>query len=135
METLIPFLMFCGEQHGKAEEAMRYYCSIFEDSDVVMIDRYGPDDAGPQGTVRTAELRLGGHPIRVIDSAAPHGFTFTPAISLWIDCTSEEELRRVATALSDDGSFLMPVGAYGFSDLFCWIADRFGVTWQLNLPA
>jgi predicted 3-demethylubiquinone-9 3-methyltransferase (glyoxalase superfamily) len=61
-------------------------------------------------------------------------FTFTPAISLWVDCTTREELERAATLLAEDGAMLMPLGNYGFSSYFCWVADRFGVTWQLNLP-
>ena len=132
--SLIPFLMFCGDQHGRAEEAMGLYCSIFDDSRIVAIDRYGPGDSETEGTVRSAEFQIGGHTIRAIDSAFPHEFTFTPAISLWVDCVSRAELQRLAAALAEGGAMLMPVGAYGFSDLFCWVADRFGVTWQLNLP-
>src|SRR5206468_4180907 len=51
VRALTPFLMFCGDQHGKAEEAIRWYCSIFDDSRVVSIDHYGPGDAEPEGTV------------------------------------------------------------------------------------
>lgn len=126
--------MFCGEQHGKAEAAIRFYCSVFDDAALVSIDRYGPDEAGPEGTVRVAELEIGGHRLKAIDSAGPHRFTFTPAISLWIDCSSRSELERLAAALADRGTFLMPVDDYGFSELFAWVADQFGVTWQLNLP-
>jgi predicted 3-demethylubiquinone-9 3-methyltransferase (glyoxalase superfamily) len=133
MDALIPFLMFCGDQHGKAEEAMRHYCSIFEGSRIVEMDTYGPEGPDPEGTVRVATFELGGQRIRAIDSAAPHQFGFTPAISLWIECSSAEELDRAAGALADGGQFLMPVGDYGFSPRFCWVADRYGVTWQLNL--
>jgi predicted 3-demethylubiquinone-9 3-methyltransferase (glyoxalase superfamily) len=99
----------------------------------VSIDRYGEDDADPEGTVRVAEFELGGRTIKAIDSAGAHEFTFTPAISLWVDCSSRDELERVAAALGEGGAMLMPVDNYGFSELFCWVADRFGVTWQLNL--
>ena len=133
MQALIPFLMFCGTQHGKAEEAIRWYCSIFDDSRIVKIDHYGPGQVEPEGTVRVAEFEIGGSTIRAIDSAGPHNFTFTPAISLWVDCTSREELERIAASLVEGGTMLMPLGSYGFSELFCWIADPFGVTWQLNL--
>jgi predicted 3-demethylubiquinone-9 3-methyltransferase (glyoxalase superfamily) len=133
MQTLIPFLMFCGAQHGMAEEAIELYCSIFDDSRIVTIERYGPDEVEPEGTVRLAEFEIGGHPVRAIDSGGPHEFTFTPAISLWVDCSSRGELERVAAAFAVGGAMLMPVGSYGFSELFCWVADRYGVTWQLNL--
>ena len=131
---LVPFLMLCGDQQGKAEEAMQLYCSLFEGSRVVMIDRYGPDHAEPEGTVRVAEFELNGHRVRAIDSAGPHDFTFTPAISLWVDCTSPAEFERVATALAAGGTMLMPPDSYGFSTKFCWVADRYCVTWQLNVP-
>ena len=57
----MPFLMFCGEQHGKAEAAIGFYCSIFEDARVVSIDRYGSGDTEPEGTVRVAEFEISGH--------------------------------------------------------------------------
>ena len=132
MRSLSPFLMFCGDQYGKAAEAIELYTSLFEGSRIVSIDRYGPDESEPEGTVRVAEFELAGHTVKAIDSAAPHQFTFTPAISLWVDCSSRGELERCAAALGDRGTMLMPIGNYGFSELFCWVADRYGVTWQLN---
>ena len=133
MRDLHPFLMFCGDQAGRAEEAVNLYCSIFPDSRVLDIARYGPDEGQPEGSVRTAAFQLGGYRLTAIDSHAPHAFTFTPAVSLWVECSSADELDRVAAALAEDGMFLMPVGNYGFSTRFGWVADRFGVTWQLNL--
>ncbi len=76
---------------------------------------------------------IGGNPVRAIDSGGPHEFTFTPAVLLWVDCSSRAELERVATGLAVDGSMLMPLGDYAFSELFCWVADRYGVTRQLDL--
>ena len=61
-------------------------------------------------------------------------FTFTPAFSLFVDCESEAVLRQIHAALSDGGKELMPLGDYGFSREFAWVEDRFGVSWQLNLP-
>lgn len=133
MRDLVPFLMFCNDQHGKAEEAVNWYCSIFPDSRIVRMDRYGPGDAQPEGTVRTATFELGGKPVMAIDSAADHRFTFTPTISLRVECGSAEEIKRLSAALTEDGAELMPLGHYGFSEQFCWVADRYGVTWQLNL--
>lgn len=133
MRDLVPFLMFCGDQHGKAEEAITFYCGIFPDSRVVRIDRYGPDEDQPAGTVRVASFELGGRPLRAIDSAAPHGFTFTPAISMFVECSTADEIERLSAGLLEGGVALMPLGDYGFSERFCWVADRYGVTWQLNL--
>lgn len=125
--------MFCGEQHGKAEEAVNWYCTIFENSRIVAIDRYGPGESDPEGTVRVATFEVGGHRMMAIDSAAPHAFTFTPAMSLWLECSSRDEIERLSKVLSADGAMLMPLGDYGFSEQFCWVQDRYGVTWQLNL--
>ena len=133
MRDLSPFLMFCGDQAGRAEEAVNRYCTIFPDSRVLSLDRYGPGEPGREGTVRTAVFELGGRRVMAIDSDGPHAFTFTPAISIWVDCSSEEELDKLSGSLGEGGSFLMPVGDYGFSRRFCWVADRYGVTWQLNL--
>ena len=62
-----------------------------------------------------------------------HTFSFTPAFSFFVDCASEEEIRRVYAALAAGGAELMPLGEYGFSRKFGWINDRYGVSWQLNL--
>jgi predicted 3-demethylubiquinone-9 3-methyltransferase (glyoxalase superfamily) len=133
VRDLVPFLMFCGDQHGRAEEAIGFYCSVFPDSRVVALTRYGAGEDQPEGTVEVASFELGGRPVMAIDSAAPHQFTFTPAISMYVECTSDEEIEGLSTALLDGGSALMPLGDYGFSKRFCWVADRYGVTWQLNL--
>lgn len=133
MRDLHPFLMFCGDQAGRAEEAVNSYCAIFPDSRILSLTRYGPGEGEPEGTVRTAAFELGGRLMTAIDSSGPHAFTFTPAISIWVDCSAAEELDGIASQLAEGGSFLMPVGDYGFSSRFGWVADRFGVTWQLNL--
>ncbi len=67
------------------------------------------------------------------DSAPPHAFGFTPAISLWVECSSREEMDNACASLVEGGSFLMPPDAYGFRTRFAWVADRYGVTWQLSL--
>ena len=69
-----------------------------------------------------------------IDSAVSHGFTFTPSMSIFVDCGSAAELERAFAALAAGGAVLMPLENYGFSTRFGWVNDRFGVSWQLNLP-
>jgi predicted 3-demethylubiquinone-9 3-methyltransferase (glyoxalase superfamily) len=59
---------------------------------------------------------------------------FTPAVSIHIDCEDLQEIGRLFTALSETGEVLMPLDNYGFSEKFGWVSDRFGVSWQLNLP-
>ncbi|MBZ5582115.1 MAG: VOC family protein [Acidobacteriia bacterium] len=118
---------------GQAEEAMNFYVSLFPGGEVTDIARYGPGEAGAEGTIFKAAFSVGGLSVLCIDSPVKHEFGFTPAISLFVDCRSEDEIRRLAAALSEGGAELMPLGEYGFSRQFAWVADRFGVSWQLNL--
>jgi len=124
-----PFLMF----EGKAEEAMNFYVSLFPGAKVLHVDRYGKGEPGPEGSVKKAELTLGDQTVLCTDSFVKHAFTFTPAFSLFVECDSEETVRRLSSALSEGGAELMPLGEYGFSRKFAWVNDRFGVSWQLNL--
>lgn len=123
------FFMF----EGKAEEAMNFYTSIFDNSEILSISRYGANEAGPEGTVLHATFSLNGQEFMCIDSFVKHDFSFTPSISLYVTCDTEEEIDRAFEKLSQDGSVLMPLAAYPFSEKFAWVADKFGVTWQLTL--
>jgi predicted 3-demethylubiquinone-9 3-methyltransferase (glyoxalase superfamily) len=123
-----PFLMF----EGKAEEAMNFYVSLLPHGEIIDVVRYGPGQAGVEGSIMKATFSIAGQSVMCIDSPVKHGFTFTPAFSLFVDCDSGDEVRRLAAALSDGGGVLMPVGNYGFSRLFAWVSDRYGVSWQLN---
>jgi predicted 3-demethylubiquinone-9 3-methyltransferase (glyoxalase superfamily) len=123
------FLMF----EGNAEKAMNFYISLFKGSQIHRIERYGPAEQGAEGSVKKADFTLGGHALSCIDSPIQHGFTFTPSISLFVDCEDEAELDRAFSQLSAGGGVLMPLGNYGFSTKFGWVNDRFGVSWQLNL--
>ncbi|HEY8207581.1 MAG TPA: VOC family protein [Myxococcaceae bacterium] len=128
--TAKPFLMFQGKV---AEEAMRFYVSLFPDGEILEISRYGPGQPGPEGTVMRATFRVAGQVVICSDSFVKHDFTFTPSVSLFVECESEEQLKVLAQKLSENGQTFMPLGNYGFSRQFAWCADRFGVSWQLNL--
>jgi predicted 3-demethylubiquinone-9 3-methyltransferase (glyoxalase superfamily) len=129
-QSIRPFLMF---QNQDAEAAMTFYVSLFPDGEILDIERYGATGPGPEGTVIRARFRVGGQDIFVSDSFVKHGFGFTPASSLFVDCVSEEEIARLSAALADGGAVLMPLGDYGFSRRFAWVNDRYGVSWQINL--
>lgn len=120
-------------QEGNAEEAMNYYTSIIEDSQITSIVRYGADDSGDEGTVMQATFTIKGQEFMCIDSNVKHQFSFTPSFSLFVTCSTEEELDGLYQKLAEGGEELMPLGDYGFSKKFGWINDRFGVSWQLNL--
>ncbi|WP_306117801.1 MULTISPECIES: VOC family protein [unclassified Roseitalea] len=124
------FLMFAGD----AEAALDLYGSLFDDMRIVRLDRYGPGEGGNEGLVRRAEWTLGGQNFMAIDSTVDHGFTFTPAASIFVNCTDDEEITQVFEGLSEGGQVLMALDSYPFSRRFAWVADRYGVSWQLNLP-
>ena len=125
-----PFLMF----QGKAEEAMTFYVSHLPRSRMIDIVRYGSNEAGPEGSVKKATFSIDGQMLMCTDSVVQHGFGFTPALSLFVDCDSEDDIGRLATVLSEGGAVHMPLGNYAFSRKFAWVNDRYGVSWQLNLP-
>lgn len=122
------FLMF----EGKAEEAMNLYVSLFPGSEIKSVERYGAGEDGVEGSMKRTDFTVAGHALVCIDSPIEHGFTFTPAVSLFINCESEAELDEAFGKLSVDGQLLMPPGNYGFSKKFVWLSDRYGVSWQLN---
>ena len=125
-----PFLMF----EGKAQEAMDLYVSLFPDARVESVRDTGAGEPGPEGSIKVASFSLAGQRVMCIDSPAKHAFSFTPSFSFFVDCDSEADLRRFASALGEGGGVMMPVDNYGFSALFTWLSDRYGVSWQLNLP-
>lgn len=131
MSTMQPFLMFQG---GHAETAMDLYVSLFDDGEVLDVTRWQPGEPGPEGRIKLARFRAAGQSVLASDSAVKHGFDFTPSWSFFVDCTSAEEQERLFAALSDGGAVMMALGDYGFSKRFGWVADRFGVSWQINLP-
>ena len=128
-QKITTFLMF----EGRAEEAMTFYRSLFADAEVLSLTKYGPEGPGAEGSVTHAIFRLAGQEFMCIDSAVKHGFGFTPAVSLYVNCADEAEIDRLYAALSDGGGVLMALGNHGFSTKFGWVNDRFGVSWQLNL--
>lgn len=121
-------------QDGNAEEAMKYYTSIIEDSSIKSITRYGANEAGEEGTVMQAIFSLKEQEFMCIDSNVTHAFTFTPSFSIYLTCDSEQEIDALYEKLMLNGQALMPLGDYGFSKKFGWVNDQFGVSWQLNLP-
>jgi predicted 3-demethylubiquinone-9 3-methyltransferase (glyoxalase superfamily) len=127
---ITPFLMF----QGAAEEAMNAYVAAIPGSSITSIERYGPEGPGKAGTVKRATLKLLGLEVQCIDSPVAHAFTFTPASSLFVDFDDRAAFDAAFEKLGESGQLLMPPANYGFSTWFAWVQDRFGVSWQLNLP-
>ncbi|MGE0282220.1 MAG: VOC family protein [Rhizobiaceae bacterium] len=131
MPTMRPFLMF---QKGDAEAAMTLYISLFDDGEIIDTVRWQTGEPGKEGSIKLAKFRAAGQTVFVSDSPVKHAFEFTPSSSFFVDCGSKEELERLFAALGDGGAILMPPDNYGFSQRFGWVNDRFGVSWQINLP-
>jgi predicted 3-demethylubiquinone-9 3-methyltransferase (glyoxalase superfamily) len=119
---------------GRAEEAMQLYTSLFEDGRILELVRRPSQGNEAEGLVLRALFTIAGQTIYCSDSDVQHAFTFTPATSLFVDFDTEQDLVRVLEALSEGGVLLMELANYGFSQQFAWVNDRFGVSWQLNLP-
>lgn len=118
---------------GSARQAMSLYQDVFDAFDVKDLQTYGETDGEMAGKVRTARVSFAGHDLMIIDSPPVHDFTFTPAVSLFVDFDDKLGLESAFAALSEDGEVLMPLDDYGFSPEFGWVKDRFGMSWQLNL--
>ncbi len=127
MNKITPSLWF----DNNVEEAIEFYSTIFEDSEVLSVNRYGEGGPGPAGSVLVASFRLNGQEFIAINGG-PH-FTFNPAISFFVGCETEQKLEDLWASLSEGGSVLMELGSYPFSEKYGWIQDRFGVPWQLIL--
>ena len=115
MQKITPFLWF----DGKAEEAMNFYTSIFMNSKKGHITRYGEAGPGPKGTVMSAIFELDGQEFFALNGG-PH-FTFSPAISFFVTCETQQEVDEYWEKLS----------AGGEQQRCGWLKDKFGVTWQI----
>ena len=115
MQKITPFLWF----DGKAEEAMNFYISIFKNSRVVSVTRYGEAGPGPKGTVMSATFQLEGQDFFALNGGPQ--FTFTPAISMFVTCESQQEVDELWDELSTGGE----------KDRCGWLRDRYGLSWQI----
>jgi predicted 3-demethylubiquinone-9 3-methyltransferase (glyoxalase superfamily) len=119
---------------GQAEEAMRFYASLFFPARIERIERYGDGDRdGIPGTVKHAVLRLGDRTVECTDSPPVHDFTFTPSISIAVHAASADAVDGIFARLSAGGTVLMGLDRYPFSERFAWVTDRFGVSWQISV--
>jgi predicted 3-demethylubiquinone-9 3-methyltransferase (glyoxalase superfamily) len=118
MQKITPFLWF----DGKAEEAMNFYTSIFQNSKIGNVVRYGEAGPGPKGTVMTATFRLDGQEFIALNGGPQ--FKFTEAISFWVNCETQEEIDEMWEKLSAGGE----KGRCG------WLKDKYGLSWQIVPP-
>lgn len=119
MITATPQLMFQGE----LADAIALWSRAFPDMTI--------EELSGEGEPRRVQATIAGQKLFLFDSPMPHDFTFTPAISLVIACDWAEDVDRLAGILGEDGQVFMPLDVYPFSPRFTWVADRFGVSWQI----
>ncbi|MGV3629745.1 MAG: VOC family protein [Bacteroidota bacterium] len=120
-QKICPSLMFVGEQHGRAEEAISFYTSVFKNSEVQGIMRYPAGGMDPEGTVMHSQFKLGDYVMMAMDSAMEHKFGFNEGVSFIVNCRTQEEIDYYWTQLLDGGK----VQECG------WLKDKFGVSWQV----
>ncbi len=115
MQKITPFLWF----DGKAEEAMNFYISIFKNSKIVSVTRYGEEGPGPKGTVMTATFQLDGQGFFALNGGPQ--FTFSPAISFFVNCETQQEVDELWEKLSEGGE----------KQRCGWLKDKYGLSWQV----
>ena len=114
----------------RAKEALKFYESVFPSFSLKSLKHHAePHD----DLVMLAVFSIQGQDIMISDSFITHEWKITPGISFFVDVQSEEMLQKFAASLAVDGKVHMPVGNYGFSTLFAWVEDKFGVNWQMNI--
>ena len=128
---IMTFLTF---QKEDAEEAMNFYVDLFDNSKIIDVKRWEQGAPGKEGTIMQATFSLDGKLYMCSDSPPIHDWDFTPAISNFVECNSEAEQAHLFAKLSENGQVFMPLNNYGFSQKFGWVVDRFGISWQINLP-
>ena len=116
MKKIVPCLWF----DGQAEEAARFYTSLFENSRVLHVTRHGEGGPAPKGTAMSVTFELDGHPYMALNGG-PH-FKFTEAISLVVDCENQEEVDYFWSKLTAGGGSPSQCG---------WLKDKFGLSWQI----
>lgn len=115
MSKIAPCLWF----DDQAEEAATFYTSILKDSEIVAISRYGPEGMRPEGMAMTVTFRLAGQDFMALNGGPE--FSFSPAISLYVNCETQDEVDELWERLSEGGA----EGQCG------WLEDRYGVSWQI----
>ena len=118
-----PFLMF----HGTAAQAAETYAALFPEGSFRVVQ------SGPDGAPMVLTVTLGGQDLAFLESPVDHGSSFTPMMSLKVDCDSADEVDRLWDALIEGGSALMELGEYPFSPRYGWLTDRFGLSWQIGI--
>lgn len=121
-QKFCPTFMFTGNKAGKAENAVHYYTKLFPNSDIDGILKYGEEDKKNAGFVKHAKFKINDFVVMAMDSHEDHGFDFNDAISLVVECETQEEIDNYWQQLTSNGGHEVACG---------WLTDKFGISWQI----
>lgn len=121
-QKITPCFLFTGNQYGRAEEAIQHYTTIFKNSSVEGILRYGKNETPEtEGKIKHSQIKLNGQTFMLMESALNHKFTFSEGVSLTVHCETQEEIDYYWSKLTESGK----------ESMCGWLIDRFGVSWQI----
>jgi predicted 3-demethylubiquinone-9 3-methyltransferase (glyoxalase superfamily) len=141
-QKLSVFLMF----HGNAEEAMNFYLSAFGNGEVVHVIRARAEDAGwTEGTLQYAIFKIADQQVVCMNTPPPgsrdyniarwYEFKFNPAMTIYVERESKEDFDQLYEALIEGGKIYLPAQNAGFSPMFAWVSDRYGISWRISLSS
>ncbi len=120
--AVLPALMFCQENSGKAEEAIHLYTSLFPNSSIIELSRYEKGEPDVEGNIKYAQFELNQLPFTAMDSSGPHAFTFSEGVSFIVTVDTQEEIDFYWNSL---------IGTQGSAGKCGWLKDAYGLSWQV----
>jgi predicted 3-demethylubiquinone-9 3-methyltransferase (glyoxalase superfamily) len=123
-QKIRPSMLFTGDKFGRAEEALKFYSSVFDNSSTDFLMHYPKEDAANAGKVMYSEFKLNQYDIIAMDGPGVHDYTFNEAVSLVVPCETQKEIDYFWTRLTEGGE----------ESMCGWLKDKFGVSWQI-VPA
>ncbi|ELR71099.1 3-demethylubiquinone-9 3-methyltransferase [Fulvivirga imtechensis AK7] len=123
-QKFIPSLMFTQDKAGKAEEAIHFYTSVFDNASVDHLYKYTAEDQDTEGMVKHAQFTLRKQPFTAMDSSLSHQFSFSEGVSLVVECKDQQEIDHYWNKLTEEGE----------ESMCGWLKDKYGVSWQI-IPA
>jgi predicted 3-demethylubiquinone-9 3-methyltransferase (glyoxalase superfamily) len=120
--AVLPALMFCQENSGKAEEAIHFYTSLFPNSSIIELSRYEKGEPDVEGNIKYAQFELNQLPFTAMDSSGPHAFTFSEGVSFIVTVDTQEEIDFYWNSL---------IGTKGSAGKCGWLKDAYGLSWQV----
>ena len=121
-QKIVPSFLFTNAVAGKAENAMQFYISLFDNSEILVINKYGANENQPEGNIKYARFTLNNKAFSVMDNAGEQPYNFNEAISLVVECDTQEEIDFYWEQFTANGGQESRCG---------WCKDKFGISWQI----